>query len=74
MRGAAVKLSDKMVRQFAEAEDIMHAASGDEHSYWLGKCVGIADAVAIMLDVEWITAHNMLGNAANHMRKQHDAA
>ena len=69
-----MKLSDKMVRAFADAETMMHAANGADHEYWLGKCVGMADAVAIMLDVEWITAHSMLGNAANHMRKQHDAA
>lgn len=68
-----MKLSDKMVREFAQAEDIMHAANGDDHTYWLGKCVGMTDAVAILLDVDWITAHKMLRNAAYHMRKA-DAA
>lgn len=64
-----MKLSDKMVREFADAEDIMHAASGADHTYWLGKCVGMTDAVAILLDVDWLTAHNMLGEAAYRMRK-----
>lgn len=68
-----MKLSDNMVRAFADAEAMMHAANGADHEYWLGKCVGMADAVAIMLDVDWITAHNMLGNAAYRMR-QADAA
>lgn len=68
-----MKLSDKMVRAYADAEGIMHAANGANHEYWLGKCVGMAEAVAIMLDVDWITAHNMLRKAAYHMRKT-DAA
>ena len=68
-----MKLSDNMVRAFADAEDIMHAASGDDHTYWLGKCVGMAVAVAIMLDVDWITAHTMLGKAAYHMRQSNAA-
>ena len=68
-----MKLSDNMVRAFADAEDIMHAANGASHEYWLGKCVGMADAVAILLDVDWITAHNMLGKAAYHMRQSNAA-
>lgn len=61
--------SDKMVREFAQAVNIMNKSSGDEHTYWLGKCVGMADAVAVLCYVDWITAHTMLENAANHMRK-----
>lgn len=68
-----MKLSDKMVRAFADAMVMMHATNGADHEYWLGKCVGMADAVAIMLDVDWITVYNMLERAVEKLR-QADAA
>jgi hypothetical protein len=69
-----MQLSDALIREFAYCEDRMHAASGDDHAYWLGKCVGIADALAIVHETEWVTAHHALWHAARNMRRNNAAA
>jgi len=74
MRGAKMKISDALIREFAYCEDRMHSASGNDHAYWLGKCVGIADALCIVHGKEWITAHNALSLGAYHMRRNNAAA
>jgi hypothetical protein len=69
-----MQLSDALIREFSYCEDRMHAASGDDHAYWLGKCVGIADALAIVHETDWVTAHNALWRAAHKMRQQNATA
>ena len=69
-----MQLSDALIREYAECEDNMNAASGDKHEYWLGKCFGISTALAIVHETDWVTAHHALWNAARNMRQQNAAA
>ena len=69
-----MQLSDALIREFIYCEERMRAASGNDHAYWLGKCVGFADALSIIYGKEWITAHNALSLGAYHMRRNNAAA
>ena len=69
-----MKISDALIREYAECEDKMNAESGDYRAYWLGKSVGIATALAIVHETDWVTACDALRNAAYHMRRNNAAA
>ena len=69
-----MKISDALIREYAECEDKMNDTNGTKHEYWLGKCVGIADALSIIHGKDWLTAHNALSMGAYHMRRNNAAA